>query len=93
MSRFCQKLKNTSLSYRIVAGLLLGILLGLLIGERAAALQIVADAWIRLMQMTVIPYVMVSLMSGLGGLSKSLAAKLAVRGGILLLLSWVSLLS
>ena len=88
MSNLYQKLKNTSLSYRIIVGLILGVLLGLLVGERAAALQLIADVWIRLMQMTVIPYVMVSLMSGLGGLNRSLARKLAVRGGILLLLSW-----
>ena len=70
MSSFANKLKNTSLSFRIISGLILGVIVGLFVGERAEGLQIVADAWIRLMQMTVLPYVMISLMAGLGGLNK-----------------------
>lgn len=88
MSSLAKKLKNSSLSFRIISGLVLGVLVGLFVGERAAVLQIVADAWIRLMQMTVLPYVMISLMAGLGGLNKELARQLAVRGGLLLLLFW-----
>ncbi len=88
MPSIAQKLKDTSLSFRIISGLVLGVIVGLLIGERAAGLQIVADAWIRLMQMTVLPYVMISLMAGLGGLNKTLAKQLAVRGGLLLLMFW-----
>jgi len=88
MNTFVQTLKNTSLSFRIISGLVLGLVVGLVFGERAAGLEIVADVWLRLMQMTVIPYVMVSLISGLGGLNKSLARKLAVHGGLLMLLFW-----
>ncbi|MBE9549925.1 MAG: cation:dicarboxylase symporter family transporter [Proteobacteria bacterium] len=89
MNSLVDKLKNTSLSFRIISGLILGIIVGLFVGERAAVLQIVADAWIRLMQMTVLPYVIFSLMAGLGGLGKQLARKLAVRGSLLMLLFWV----
>ena len=88
MKTLIQMLKNTSLSVRIVCGLVLGLAVGLLVGERAVVLEIVADAWIRLMQMTVIRDVMISLISGQGGLSKALARKLAVRGGVLMLLFW-----
>jgi Na+/H+-dicarboxylate symporter len=88
MNRFSSYLKNTSLTFRIVGGLVLGILTGLFFGERAANLQIVADIWIGLMQMTVLPYVMVSLISGLGQLDAELARRLAVRGGLLMLLFW-----
>lgn len=88
MSGIGAYLKKTSLTFRIVSGLILGIFLGLFLGEKATALQVVADAWIGLMQMTVLPYVMVSLIAGLGQLDASLARLLAVRGGVLMLLFW-----
>jgi Na+/H+-dicarboxylate symporter len=88
LSRLGKYLKKTSLTFRIVSGLLLGIGTGLFFGERAANLQIIADIWIGLMQMTVLPYVMVSLISGLGQLDAALAKLLAVKGGLLMLLFW-----
>ena len=81
-------LKNTSLTFRIISGLALGTLTGLFFGEEAASLQILADVWIGLMQMTVLPYVIISLIVGLGQLDSALARQLAVRGGLLMLLFW-----
>ncbi|MDJ0848605.1 MAG: cation:dicarboxylase symporter family transporter [Myxococcota bacterium] len=77
-----------SLSARIVAGLLLGVAVGIFIGERAAALEVVGDAFIQLLQMTVLPYVTVSLILGLGRLGYSEATLLARRAGSVLLLLW-----
>ncbi len=88
MEKIINHLKQSSLSYRIIVGLVLGVFTGLFFGEKAAQLQWLADAWIRLMQMTVLPYVMMSLIAGLGQMSAPLARKLAWRGGILLLLFW-----
>lgn len=88
MNPLINYLKNTSLTFRIVSGLMLGILVGLFFGEEAAGLQIVADVWIGLMQMTVLPYVIVSLIAGLGQLDAGLARQLAVRGGLLMLMFW-----
>jgi Na+/H+-dicarboxylate symporter len=51
-------------------------------------LAVVGDAFIRLLQMTVLPYVMVSLIAGLGHLGYAEARSLAFRGGLLLLLLW-----
>lgn len=81
-------LKNTSLTFRIVSGLVLGILSGLFFGEKVAGLQVIADIWIGLMQMTVLPYVIVSLIAGLGQLDSRLARMLAVKGGLLMMLFW-----
>ena len=81
-------LKNTSLTFRIITGLILGTLVGLFFGEEAAILNVVADVWIGLMQMTILPYVIVSLIVGLGQLDSSLARQLAVRGGLLMLVFW-----
>lgn len=61
--------RSNSLSSKILAGLATGIAVGLFVGERAAVLQIVSDGYIKLLQMTVLPYVTVSIISGLGALS------------------------
>ena len=82
-------LGRLSLSVRIIAGLALGIFTGLFLGEPAAALQPVADIYIRLMQMTVLPYLVMSLIIGFGQLEADQARRLAMRGGVLLLLVWV----
>jgi len=81
-------LKNTSLTFRIITGLVLGALTGLFFGEDAAPLKLVGDIWIGLMQMTILPYVIVSLIVGLGQLDSALAKQLAFRGGLLMLVFW-----
>lgn len=81
--------KNLSLSARILIGLGLGIFAGLFFGEPAAVLQPVADIYIRLMQMTVLPYLITSLVVAFGSLDADEAKRLAVRGGIILLVVWV----
>lgn len=81
-------LRNTSLTFRIVTGMALGVLTGLFLGEDATRLKLIGDIWIGLMQMTILPYVIVSLIVGLGQLDSALAKQLAFRGGLLLLLFW-----
>ena len=53
-------------SLKILSGVVPGVAFGLFLGERAAVLQVVADIYLKLLQMTVLPYVTVSLVSGLG---------------------------
>ncbi len=77
-----------SFSLKILVGVLLGVALGLFLGERVAALQVVADIYVKLLQMTVLPYLTVSLVSGLGGLKLEQAKALAVRCSMLLLMLW-----
>ena len=55
-----------SLTQRILIGVVLGLALGIFVGERAALLEPIADAYVKLLQMTVLPYVIISLVSGLG---------------------------
>jgi Na+/H+-dicarboxylate symporter len=81
------------LSSRILIGLALGILVGLFFGEPAAALQPLADVYIRLMQMTVLPYLVLTLINGLGRMDAHDAKRLAVRGGLLLLVLWAGTLA
>ena len=77
-----------SLSAKVFVGLAAGVGLGLFIGERASALQIVADAYVKLLQMTVLPYVTLSLVGGLGSLSLAVAKRLGSRALLVLISLW-----
>jgi len=89
LKKFYTKWSDLSLSARILIGLGLGIFTGLFFGEPAAILQPAADIYIRLMQMTVLPYLITSLVIAFGQLEVAEAKRLATRGGLLLLLIWV----
>lgn len=77
-----------SLSKQIGISLVLGLGAGLTFGERLSFLSVGADAFVQLLQMTVLPYVTVSLVAGLGQLSFEDLGKLAVRGAVLMGLLW-----
>ncbi len=74
---------------RVIAGLVLGIAVGIFFGEPAGRLDIVGTIYIKLLQMTVIPYIMVSLIGGLGRLDIGMARQIGIRGGALILFLWV----
>ena len=76
------------LSIQILIGLGLGVALGLFFGEPAGVLQPLSDLYIRLMQMTVVPYLVLALIVGLGQLDAGHARTLALRTGALLLVFW-----
>ena len=79
---------RSSLSARILIGLGLGIATGLFLGELAQPLELLSSAYIRLMQMTVVPYMAVALIVGMGQLTLDQARLLASRGLLLLVLFW-----
>ena len=77
-----------SLSAQIFIALGLGIAAGLFFGELIQPVQLLGDIFIGLLQMTVLPYILVSLIGGLGRLSYAEARLLAVKGGAFVLLFW-----
>ncbi len=77
-----------SLSSQVLVGFVLGIAAGAFFGEAAAAVDFVGDAFIRLLQMTVVPYIAVSLVRSVGGLGYATARQLALKCGAVLLLTW-----
>ena len=77
-----------SLGSQILVGLVLGIAVGLFFGEYASFLGHVGTAFIRLLQMTVLPYVTVSMIIGMGKLDYHEAAALARKCGAYLLILW-----
>ncbi|MEP1471589.1 MAG: cation:dicarboxylase symporter family transporter [Halieaceae bacterium] len=78
-----------SLGRRILLSLVLGIATGLFFGELVAPLEHVGVAFIRLLQITVIPYISVALISGLGSLEYNEVKRLAARGGAVLAVLWL----
>lgn len=78
-----------SLSSKIFIGLGLGIAAGLFVGEPLRALEVYGDAYIGLLQMTVLPYIVVSLIGGLGRLELDHARRMGLWGGGLLVLFWL----
>ena len=72
-------------SGRVLIGLFLGVLAGIVFGEWAAHLKIIGDIFIGLLQMTVLPYIVVSLIVSLWRLSYQEVWLLARKGGIFIL--------
>ena len=77
-----------SLTTMIFVGIGLGILVGLFLGELALPLSQIGTAFVRLLQMTVLPYVFVSLVLGLGRQEPAEARAIARSGGLWLLVLW-----
>jgi Na+/H+-dicarboxylate symporter/ABC-type amino acid transport substrate-binding protein len=77
-----------SFSRKILVGLGAGVATGLVFGEAVTPLTIVADGFVRLLQMTVLPYVTISIVSSLGSLSFAQARVLGLRGGAIVLTLW-----
>jgi Na+/H+-dicarboxylate symporter len=75
-------------SRRILIGLAAGVATGLFLGERATAFQWAADGFVKLLQMTVLPYVTLSIVISLGSLTYAQAATLGRRAGAVLLGLW-----
>ncbi|MDJ0893432.1 MAG: cation:dicarboxylase symporter family transporter, partial [Gammaproteobacteria bacterium] len=84
-----KKRKGLSLSSQILIGLILGVATGLFFGDKAGALAIIGRGYVGLLQMTILPYMVVSLIAGIGSLSYDKAGNLAVTGGLVLVGSWV----
>jgi Na+/H+-dicarboxylate symporter/ABC-type amino acid transport substrate-binding protein len=79
-----------SLSKKILISLVTGVAAGLFFGEQCSFFSYIGDGFISLMQMTVLPFIMVSIIANLGRTSMSEGKELLVKGikTLLLLLSF-----
>jgi len=66
-------------SRQILIGLVSGILTGVFFGERASATAWVADGFVKLLQMMVLPYITVSIIASLGSLKPAELRTLGLR--------------
>jgi Na+/H+-dicarboxylate symporter/ABC-type amino acid transport substrate-binding protein len=77
----------------ILIGAVLGIAAGVIFGERTAILQPIGDAYGAMLQIAVYPYLLCSLMHGLGQLTPVTARRLLQAGWLPFLFLWVLTLS
>jgi Na+/H+-dicarboxylate symporter len=82
------KKRKIGIATQVFIGLGLGLLVGVFFGEKVAFLKIGGDAFIALLQITVIPYVMVALITSLGRLTLADAKALGLQGGGILIALW-----
>jgi galactitol-specific phosphotransferase system IIC component len=61
--------QKIGLAEKVLIGLVVGVAVGIFFGEKAAFLRTAGNAFIMLLQISVIPYVMVSLITALGRLT------------------------
>ena len=83
-----RKKPRMGLATQVLIALALGVAAGLFFGEIVEPLKLVGTIFIRLLQITVIPYIVVSLITGLGRLSYDDVKALAAKGGSVLLVLW-----
>lgn len=80
--------RRMGLSAWIILGLVLGICCGLFFGELCRTLEPIGRAYLMLLRMSVLPYIVVSLIHGIGSLTFHEIKVVAWRGLILLLSFW-----
>jgi Na+/H+-dicarboxylate symporter/ABC-type amino acid transport substrate-binding protein len=84
--------ESTRLSRRILAGATAGILCGVFLGEFASVLEPIGGIYIALLQMVVFPFLVSSLLHGLGSMNPAMALRLLRRGLPVFLLAWAVVL-
>lgn len=77
-----------SLSAKILLGMGLGIIAGFF-GEETEPIGIVGQGFVQLLQMAILPFLMVSLMTGLGSLTYEEAIAMGKKAGGILVLLWL----
>jgi Na+/H+-dicarboxylate symporter/ABC-type amino acid transport substrate-binding protein len=90
---FAIKLYNKMSPFqRVIIALLLGVATGVFVGEPAGKLEIIGTAYIRLLQMTVLPYILISIFGGLGRLDSDMAANIGIKAVKIILLIWLAVM-
>jgi len=82
------KLPPMSSSTKILIGLLAGVFVGIFLGEYANVFKITADGFVKLLQMTVLPYITLSIITSLGALTFEQVRILGLRAGTVLVGLW-----
>ena len=80
--------RRLGLAEQVLLGLGLGIAAGIFFGEMVGGLKVVGETFIKLLQITVIPFISLSLVTGLGAMRHQYAKGLALKGGAVLLVVW-----
>ena len=89
MTKF--KFSNIPTSTRIIVAMTMGLIIGSFNVTLYSTVNHLADAFVMLLQMTALPYISLSLMVGIGGLSAS-KAKSALKSTIILVILLIALM-
>ena len=81
-------LTKLSFSTQVLIALCLGIFTGLFFGEKVAWMNVIGLTFIKLLQVSIIPYIVLSLVTGLGSLSYEQSKEIAKKFIIILLSLW-----
>ncbi len=73
---------------KVLTGLVAGVACGVFFGERVKPLEAFANGYVKLLQMTVLPYVVLSITSSLGSLDAAQARRLGLRVGAVIAGLW-----
>ncbi|QYJ86990.1 cation:dicarboxylase symporter family transporter [Shewanella mesophila] len=84
-----KKLLTMQSSTQMIVAMLIGFAVGIFFGESVGWLTSIGTGVILLMQMTVLPYILVSLVGGIGKLRRSTASLIFSRAGVIMLLLWL----
>lgn len=84
-----KKLLAMTSSTQMLVAMFVGFAVGIFFGESVGWLSTIGNGVILLMQMTVLPYIVVSLIGGIGKLQKSTAILIFSRAGLIMLLLWL----
>ncbi|MGB2740395.1 MAG: cation:dicarboxylase symporter family transporter [Cognaticolwellia sp.] len=85
------KLSKIPLSTRILVAMAIGLIIGSVTTTLYSTVSHLADAFVMLLQMTALPYIALSLMVGIGGLSAS-KAKSALKSSVLFVILLIALM-
>lgn len=83
-----ERVSSIDLSVWVLVGTAAGILCGVFFGEQASVLEPIGTLYIMLMQMCVFPFIVSSLLYGLGSLTPAIAVRLLKAALPVLLLVW-----
>ncbi len=78
-----------SVLLQVILAMVIGIFCGLFFGEKMEVVKWIGEAYVRLLQMTAIPYIIVALICSIGKLSPEWAGRVGLRGPGILLLLWI----
>ncbi len=82
------KREPISMPMKVLIGGILGVLTGVFFGEHAAVLEPIGSAYVLLVQAVVYPYIIASLLHGLGAMSPTTAGRLFRRGWLTYVAIW-----
>ena len=83
------RIATINLAAWVIIGAVLGIGCGIFFGQPATTLEPIGSIYVMLLQMAVFPFIISSLLHGLGSLTPGTAVKLLKAGAPLFLLAWV----